>query len=97
MQRKIKEHTKGGGRYKCAFVKKVISDKNKEGHQKYGNQHVFKALFDFFDYIVYTDEAHIDPTSQAQGRVTREQGTRDLPKNIEERPPLKGIRFHIAA
>lgn len=54
-------------------------------------------LFGFFDYIVYTDEAHVDPTSQAQGRVTREQGTRDNPENIEERPPLKGVRFHIAA
>jgi hypothetical protein len=29
--------------------------------------------------------------------VTREQRTRDLPENIEERPPLKGVRFHIAA
>jgi hypothetical protein len=44
-----------------------------------------------------SDEAHIDPTSQAQGRVLREQGTRDKPENIEERPPLKGVRFHIAA
>lgn len=42
---------------------------------------------------VFTDKAHINPTSQAQGRVTREQGTRDLRENIEERLPLKGIRF----
>lgn len=50
----------------------------------------------FWDYIVFTDEAHIDPTSQAQGMISRERGTRDAPENIEERPPLKGVRFHIA-
>lgn len=29
--------------------------------------------------------------------MTRELGTRDDPENIEERPPLAGVRFHIAA
>jgi hypothetical protein len=29
--------------------------------------------------------------------VLREQGKCDDPENIEERPPLKGVRFHIAA
>jgi hypothetical protein len=47
--------------------------------------------------MIYTDEAHVDPTSQAVGDILREQGTRDLLENIEERPPLKGVRFHIAA
>ena len=97
LQRKIKEHTKGGGRYLCAYVEKVISDKNHVERATYGDKHIYKPLFGFFDHIVYTDEAHVDPTSQAQGRVLREQGTRDLPENIEERPPLKGVRFHIAA
>ena len=58
---------------------------------------MYDPLFGFFDHIVYTDEAHIDPTSQAQGMVLREQGERNNPENIEERPPLKGVRFHIAA
>ena len=97
LQRKLKEHTKGGGRYLCAFVKKVISSKNKEQREEYGKDHKWAPLFGFFDHIVYTDEAHVDTTSQAQGRVLREQGTRDNPENIEERPPLKGVRFHIAA
>ena len=89
--------TYGGGRYKCAFVKKTISDKNATERTTYGSQHLYDPIFSFWDHIVFTDEAHIDPTSQAQGRVTREQGTRDKPENIEERPPLKGVRFHIAA
>jgi hypothetical protein len=96
LQRKLKENTKGGGRYLCAFIKKVLSSKNKANRTKYGEDHIYDPLFGFFDHIVYTDEAHIDPTSQTQGRVLREQGTRDMPENIEERPPLKGVRFHIA-
>ena len=97
LQRKMKEHTKGGGRYLCAFIQKSISQKNREQRTIYSEQHVFNPLFGFFDHIVYTDEAHIDPTSQAQGRVLREQGTRNLPENIEKRPPLKEVRFYIAA
>jgi hypothetical protein len=97
LQRKLKEHTKGGARHLCAFVEKIISVKNKADRGKYGRDHVFKPLFGFFDHIVYTDETHVDPTSQAQGRVLREQGTQDDPENIKERPPLQGVRFHIAA
>ena len=96
LQRKLKEHTKGGGKYLYAFVKKEISKENRGERAQYGDDHVYDPLFGYFDHIVYTDEAHVDPTSQAQGRVLREQGTRDRPENIEERPPLKGVRFHIA-
>ena len=96
LQRKLKEHTKGGGRYLCAFIKKEISKKNRGERAIYGNDHIYDSIFGHFDHIVYTDEAHVDPTSQAQGRTLREQGERDKPENIEERPPLKGVRFHIA-
>jgi hypothetical protein len=96
LQRKLKEHTNGGQRYKCACIKKVISQKNREERSNYGDTHVFDSTFGFWDHIILTDEAHIDPTSQAVGNVLRERGTRNLPENIEERPPLKGVRFHIA-
>jgi hypothetical protein len=85
-----------GGRYKCAFVKKVISAQNYTSRAIYSKTYLYDPLFGFFDYIVYTDEVYIDPTSQAQGMVLREQGKRDNPENIKERPPLKGVRFHIA-
>lgn len=78
------------------YVNKVISDKNYVERAQYGSDHIWKPLFGFFDHIVYTDEMHVDPTSQARNRITREQGTRDQPENIEERPPLKGVRYHVA-
>ncbi|KUJ06774.1 uncharacterized protein LY89DRAFT_396661 [Mollisia scopiformis] len=96
LQRMMKRNTKGGGRYKCAFVKKQISPKNKEEREKYGHDHKKEPLHGFWDHIVFTDKAHVDPTSQAQGMITRERGKRDAPENIKERPPLKGVRFHVA-
>jgi hypothetical protein len=57
---------------------------------------MYDPIFGYFDYIVFMDEAYVDPTLRAQGRVLREQGSRDRPENIEEREPLKGVRFHIA-
>ncbi|KAM3066502.1 hypothetical protein ACMFMG_012000 [Clarireedia jacksonii] len=96
LQRKLKEHTKKGRRYLCVFIKKVITAKNPEDRTVYGNEHLYNELFGFWDHIVFTDEAHIDPTAQSKGRVLREQGTRDKLENMEERPPFKGIRFHIA-
>ncbi|PQE16394.1 hypothetical protein CJF31_00009603 [Rutstroemia sp. NJR-2017a BVV2] len=96
LQRKLKEHTKKGRRYLCAFIKKVISPKNHEDRMVYRNEHLYDEVFGFWDHVVFTDEAYIDPNTQSQGRVLLEQGTRDRPENIEERPPLKGVRFHIA-
>jgi len=96
LQRKIKEFTPRGSRYVMAYVGKVFSEKNRDMRIQYAKDHIYKPLFGFFDHIIYTDEAHIDPTSQARTRVTRELGTRDNPENIEERPPLSGVRFHIA-
>ncbi|PQE21170.1 Transposable element Tc3 transposase protein [Rutstroemia sp. NJR-2017a BBW] len=66
LQRKLKEHTKNGGRYLCAFINKVIIPKNYEGRTIYGNEHLYDEVFGFWDHIVFTDEAYVDPTSQSQ-------------------------------
>ena len=97
LQTMMKRHTRGGGRYLMAFIKKVISSANRAQRVEYGEEHLYKPLFGFWDHIIFTDEAHVDPTSEPRKRVSRELGTRDDPENITERPPLKGVRFHIAA
>lgn len=53
-------------------------------------------MIGFWDYIYFTDEAHIDPTSQCVGDVLREEGHRHDDCNIECRKPRSGVRFHIA-
>jgi hypothetical protein len=65
LQRKLKEHTKGGGQYFCAFIKKKISVKNRGERGTYEDEHVYNPIFGYFDYIVFTDKAHVNPTSQA--------------------------------
>jgi hypothetical protein len=62
LQRKLREHTRGGKFYKCAFIKKQISAKNRGEREAYGERHLYDPLFGFFDYIVFTDKAHVDPT-----------------------------------
>jgi hypothetical protein len=69
LQRKLKEHTKGGQRYKYAFIKKQISRKNRLARETYEYRHCYKPIEDFYSYIIFTDEAHIDPGSQAVGDI----------------------------
>ena len=73
MRRKLKEYTKGGQRYKCAFVKKNISDKNLEERQIYETTHKDFHIISHFDHVIYTDEAHVDPPSIIQEDVLREE------------------------
>ena len=97
LMKKLREHTNGGQIYKAAFVKKEISKKNKDERVSYGEEHKDKTVDDFWRYIFFTDEAHIDPTAQQAPGVLRERGKRYDDENIAERGERKGVKFHIAA
>lgn len=97
LQKKLKEYTNGGQRYKCAFVKKDISKKNRQERATYGYTHYEKTVEDFWSYIFFTDEAHIDPTSLGVGHILREKGKRYDNENIQERGERKGVQFYITA
>ncbi|KAL5322950.1 hypothetical protein ACEPPN_007475 [Leptodophora sp. 'Broadleaf-Isolate-01'] len=73
LQRKLKEHVKAR-RFKMAFVKKQVSEKNKEERVTYGEEHVGKTIEDFWSCITFTDEAHHDPNSQPVGYILRQEG-----------------------
>lgn len=96
-QKKLKEHTNGGQIYKDAFVKKEISGKNRDERVAYGEEYKEKTIDDFWKYIVFTDEAHIDPSSQQAPGIFRERGKRYNDENIVQRGEKKGVKFHIAA
>ena len=96
LTRKLKEYTNGGQIYKCAFVKKEISAKNKGERQAYGIKHKSKPLIGFWDHIFFTDEAHVDPLSLFQEGVLRELRHRYNDENIVQRPPQTGVKFHVA-
>ncbi|KAN0101621.1 hypothetical protein V8E51_012131 [Hyaloscypha variabilis] len=83
LRRKLAEHTNGGRIYKCAFVKKTISAKNKDKRVTYGYEH--------------KDKTHIDPSAQQAPGILRELGKQYNDENIIERGEKKGVKFHIAA
>jgi hypothetical protein len=51
----------------------------------------------FWQFIYFTDEAHLDPSSQAQGCILRERGTRTDAENIQKRGEKTGVELHIYA
>jgi hypothetical protein len=97
LQRRLKQTTNRGQRYKQAYIQKEISPKNRALRTKYGQDHQDKTITNFWQFVYFTDEAHIDPSSITQGRILREQGTRYSTENIQERPEKSGVQLHIAA
>jgi hypothetical protein len=47
LRHKLVEHTNGGQIYKCAFIKKIISEKNQDERVAYGHEHKDKLMEDF--------------------------------------------------
>ena len=53
--------TNNARKYRKAKVKK-IKPKNKHERVEYGHRHKGKTISEFWRFIHFTDEAHIDPT-----------------------------------
>jgi hypothetical protein len=94
---RLKTCTKRARRYKRAYVKKEISGPNRKKREEYGREHKDKIIHDFWQYLYFIDEVYIDPSSQAQGYILREEGTREDTENIQERGEKTGVKLHIAA
>ena len=73
---------------------KAISPENQEARLAYGREHKDKTVEDFWQYVHWTDEAHIDPSAEPRQWILREEGTRLSPDNIQEMKELKGVKFH---
>lgn len=97
LQRQLLKNTQGARRYKQAYIKKTISAKNQHERTEFRREHQGKGVDNFWQYIVFTDEAHIDPSSMCQGYILREQGHRYDAENIQERGEKTGVKLHIAA
>ena len=96
LQRNLRDRTNKGGRYRQQVVED-IAPASKKRRLEYGKEHEHQPIIGFWDSISYTDEMHIDPTSESIGRITREQGTRYHSENIKQRPKKKGVIFHGSA
>jgi hypothetical protein len=74
-----------------------LSLKNHGERVHYGAAHQYKTVHDFWQYVYFSDKAHLDPSSQSQGYILREQGTRNDAENIQERGEKTGVKLHIFA
>lgn len=93
----LKKNTEDGRMYKQAYIQKKMSPKNLEERIQYGKAHKNKGVEDFWQFVVFTDEAHYDPSSKVQGQILREKGHRYDTENIQERGGLTGNKLHFAA
>ncbi|KIN06911.1 hypothetical protein OIDMADRAFT_15956 [Oidiodendron maius Zn] len=82
---RLKQATKEGRRYKIAYVQKEISAKNKRDRVKYGETHKDKTIDDFWSWIMFIDEFHVDPAAIGAAYILQEAGTRTDSENIQER------------
>ena len=64
---------------------------------EYGHEHAEHTIENFWKYVHFTDEAHVDPGAMARERVLREEGTATDPANLQEMPDFQGASLHVAA
>lgn len=68
--------------YKQAYVKKETSEKNLADRVTYSNVHKDKIIKDFWSWIIFIDEFHVDPSSMGASYILREQARREDEENI---------------
>jgi hypothetical protein len=96
LQRRWKACSNEGQRYKIAYVSKKISAKNKKDRVEYGKNHLHHTIHNFWQYVFFSDETHIDPSLQGAGYILRERSHRLDTENIQERGEKTGGGFQVA-
>ncbi|KAM3066528.1 hypothetical protein ACMFMG_012026 [Clarireedia jacksonii] len=91
----LEKYTNKGQRYKQAYIQKEISKANRIKRVDYSQMYENETIDSFWQFCLFTDEAHFDPASQGTGRILREQGQRYNPENIQEKPALLGNKVHF--
>jgi hypothetical protein len=97
LQRRLRQVTRNAQMFKPVIINKKISTRNKGKREEYGQEHQEKTVDNFWRFVFFTDEAHINPNKQSSGRLLREEGTRYNDENIVEVPDQDAATsFHMA-
>lgn len=75
LQRKNKQRSPSIGRYVMSKVK-FIGHKNQKLRYEYEKRHENETMKSFWQYVHFTNEAHIDPNQMHSKRIYHEEGTR---------------------
>ena len=96
LQARLKDDANRAQIYKKRYTMKEISDSQAENRKQYSLDHRDQTLEAFWSFVVWTDEAHFDPSSQGDKRVLQTRGTRNAPENQRRLPAKTGNTIHFA-
>ena len=74
---------------------KKISKKNKEKRIDYGWKHKDHTIANYWQYVWFTDEGHIDPSTTPGQRVLYEESTRLQSENMQEMLDQFGVTVYV--
>jgi hypothetical protein len=94
MKRACSRRKLKAGRYRMIIVK-LISLKNKQLRVKYDRRHVIETVNSFWQYVHFTDEAHLDSNEVFSKRVLREESTRYEAANMQVMSQMKKVKLHF--
>lgn len=95
LQRSLRKHISNARMHKKPRVKRIFK-KNKGLRVEYGAEHEEHIMDDFWKYVVFSDEGHIDSGCTPGQRVLCEEGTRLRPENLQEMPGRNGVTVHYS-
>ena len=95
LQNHLQTHTNGVQLYKQEKIKK-LSDRNRETRVQYGQEHKDHTIENYWQFVHFTDEKHVDPGQAQRRRILREPGTRYNDENLQETPDFQGVKLHLA-
>jgi hypothetical protein len=76
---------------------KDISSKNRKLRVKYDHRHKDETIEFFWQYVHFTNEAHVDSKELYSKRILREEDTRYESQNMQSMFEMKEIKLHFAA
>ena len=96
LQRTCVNHKSRIRMFKRPKVKKLRS-KNKKDRVQYGTEHQSEIVKSLWQFVSFTDEAHVDSGQIHRSCILRQEGTRLHSDNMQEMPDLQGVKLHMAA
>jgi hypothetical protein len=75
---------------------KLISSANKKARVQYKNDYESETVESFWQYMTFTDEAHVDSNQVHRGCILRKEGTRLHSDNLQEMPDTQRVKLHMA-
>ena len=80
--------------FKQSKVKK-ISPKNLKKRVHYDIEHRNETVKSLWQWVLFTDETHVDPDQVHRTCILREEGTRLHSDNMQEMPDTQRMRLHM--